>query len=222
MKKLVGERRYRWLVIGEGYVDRTRGYQVRFVLARCDCGTEKMVRWSTLICERKGSMSCGCLKAERAGQQRRRPLRERFEAALEKTPGGCWEWKKYRNERGYGVMGVGGTTRLAHRVMWELTHGPIPEGMLVCHSCDNPACCNPEHLWLGSNSQNVADMRAKGRARALKGTKNANAKLTADEVRAIRQRYAAGGISQQALADEYGLSQPAVGRVVRGVGYQDV
>lgn len=99
------------------------------------------------------------------------PVSVRLAARLDVSggPDSCWEYQAARSPRGYGTIGVMGKTRRAHRVAWELANGPIPEGLLVCHHCDNPPCCNPAHLFLGTDKDNVADMRAKGRGRALSG-----------------------------------------------------
>ena len=77
---------------------------------------------------------------------------------------GCWEWQGDLTHNGYGRVKVDGKAKRVHRVMWELRHGPIPDGMVVMHKCDNPKCCNPEHLELGTQRENVADMIQKNRA----------------------------------------------------------
>lgn len=87
---------------------------------------------------------------------------QRFWNKVEKTDG-CWLWTASKNRQGYGYFRFDGKMMKAHRMAWLLVHGEIPEGMLVCHTCDNPSCVNPEHLWLGTNQDNQNDMNAKGR-----------------------------------------------------------
>lgn len=81
-------------------------------------------------------------------------------------PNSCWNWTGYRNAGGYGTFGVAGKSHLAHRLSYELFVGPIPPGMHVCHSCDNPRCVNFRHLWLGTNADNMRDRGIKGRCNA--------------------------------------------------------
>lgn len=76
---------------------------------------------------------------------------------------GCWEWQGNAVRGGYGTTGVDNTTRFVHRMAWEIANGPIPDGLLCCHKCDNPPCWNPDHIFLGTNADNAADRVAKGR-----------------------------------------------------------
>jgi hypothetical protein len=132
--------------------------------------------------------------------------------------GECWEWKSSLDSRGYGRVWFDGKMQLAHRVVYRLVIGPIPEGegyhgTCVCHKCDNPRCVNPAHLFLGSNADNMHDKKAKGRA--LKGESIGNSKLTADQVREIR-RLRAEGLTQQAIANRFGVDRPQVSKIVNG------
>lgn len=104
-------------------------------------------------------------------------------------PGACHPWTAAR-DRGYGKFTIRGKGQFrAHRLAYELTIGPIPEGLNVLHHCDNPPCCNPAHLFLGTQQDNVNDMYAKGRGNCSTGERSWRAKLTANDVREIRRRF---------------------------------
>lgn len=93
-----------------------------------------------------------------------RKFAERFWARVNKHSSGCWIWQGSHNELGYGLIRIDKKVYRAHRIAWELTHGTrIPKGKQVCHSCDNPSCVRPEHLWLGNMSSNILDCSMKGR-----------------------------------------------------------
>ena len=154
-------------------------------------------------------------------------LEKRFWSKVDRSagPDGCWLWTAYRLPGGYGQFSIGNTLQRAHRVAWELTHGPIPAGMHCLHRCDNPSCVNPAHLFLGTQKDNVRDMRTKkrhdwsglhlGRERLYPMGEGCSwHRLTADEVLEIRVRYAAGGISTRALAADYGVSGHHVWAIV--------
>jgi len=128
--------------------------------------------------------------------------------------GSCWMYTGTLNNWGYGQFRIGSKRVFAHRLAWMLTHGSIPEGLLVCHNCpdgDNPACANPAHLYLGTHKQNMQDMVRKGRNRT-----GMPAKLSFEKADEIRSRYAEGGISTTKLAREYGVAQTTIIRVVKG------
>jgi hypothetical protein len=103
--------------------------------------------------------------------------------------GDCIVWTGAVDRRGYGRIGCGGERDgwdYTHRVAWTLANGEIPDGMYVCHRCDNPPCCNPDHLFLGTAAENSADMVAKGRAVGFPGETHPQAKLTDADVRLLR------------------------------------
>lgn len=124
----------------------------------------------------------------------------RFWSRVEKRDR-CWLWSGCR-VRGYGHLRVGGVLVRAHRFAWEVAFGPVPPGHSVCHHCDNPACVNPGHLFLGTHAENMRDMAIKGRSCPWPGESNPRAKLTADEVAEIRRRPD----PRSTLAREFGVS----------------
>ena len=123
----------------------------------------------------------------------------------------CWVWTAVKDRKGYGKIKDRGKMRQAHRVSYELHKGAIPDGAFVCHQCDNRACINHEHLFLGSHTDNMEDMKSKGRQQ--KGVRNCRAKLTEDDIVAIR---AARGAPQPELAKAYGVSQSHISDIQTG------
>lgn len=120
--------------------------------------------------------------------------------------GECWEFDRTRDSLGYGVLGYRGEPKKSHRAAYEVWVGPIPEGLCVCHRCDNPPCINPAHLFLGTRADNNKDRTAKGRA--ARGMRNSQCKLTESEVRAIRSDprshraiAASGDVGRNAVAN---------------------
>lgn len=99
---------------------------------------------------------------------------ERFWSRIRKSDG-CWEWiARSKTRSGYGRLEFGGVRQLAHRVSWKMHFGDIPTGLFVCHTCDNPPCVRPDHLWLGTNRDNIMDAEAKGRMRHASGASHWN------------------------------------------------
>lgn len=157
-------------------------------------------------------------------EHNRTPIADRFAAYVGPTnENGCILWIGLANEHGYGMIGRGGKHGghcLATRVAWELAHGPIPDGLYVLHRCDNPKCVNVAHLFLGTHADNMADKVAKRRHSF--GAHRPCAKLTDDNIRAIRLRYSGGGITQQALADEYGVAISQINWAVNRLSWKHV
>lgn len=156
-------------------------------------------------------------------------LGERFWRKVEiASPDECWIWAASTNHAGYGQFNVQcgdtGGCELAHRVVWKLYRGSIPEGMCVLHRCDNPPCVNPSHLFLGSHADNMRDMAEKGRyvLPQLRGEGHHQAKLTEEQVRIIRRLSAQGGVSYAALGRRFGVSDVAIRLIVRRETWQHV
>lgn len=131
------------------------------------------------------------------------------------TRHGCWEWNGGRNATGYGQLAVGaGRPWLASRAAYTAWVGPIPDGQVVCHTCDNPPCINPSHLFAGRRRDNNRDMADK--RRSSNGERRPQHKLKDVQVAEIRRAYIRGGPTQRALAKQYGVSQQLISHLVRG------
>lgn len=138
-------------------------------------------------------------------------LKERFEAKFVKDPvTECWNWQGCRDKNGYSYIRVNHRTVRAYRVSWELYKGKIPDGMHICHHCDNPSCVNPDHLFLGNNYDNIQDCINKGRNNI--GERNARAKLSRGQIAIIRFMLKAA-ISQSDIAKLFSISQSNVSRI---------
>jgi hypothetical protein len=137
---------------------------------------------------------------------------ERFFEKVLKTES-CWLWQGTLSN-GYGNFAINGGHILAHRYSWELVHGPVPDGLWVLHNCpggDDPRCCNPAHLWLGTNQDNIADMAKKG---SRKGEKSAQAKFTNTDILEMR-RLAQAGVSFAEIAVKFSTGRSYVKQIVR-------
>lgn len=133
---------------------------------------------------------------------------------------GCWEWAGAHDAAGYGVFVVDGRMRKAHRIAWTLSVGPIPEGLKACHHCDNRQCVRPDHLFIGTQLDNIADMKRKGRARGrtLYGEANPVSRYTDLQVLDVRRRRLAGE-GNNAIARSTGISPMQVSRICRGIAW---
>lgn len=128
-------------------------------------------------------------------------------------PDECWEWSGGRDTRGYGAFKIKGRLVKAPRVSWTFANGPIPNGQIVCHTCDNPPCVNPVHLFTGTDADNNLDKDIKGRN---------HQRFSHDEVRQIRAEYAGGGITQTALARRHKVDSKAIFDIVHHISYKYV
>lgn len=139
---------------------------------------------------------------------KRRSAKECFEKKFRVTPG-CWIWTGALGRKDYGLFGTNGKTMRAHRLSYIFYIGEIPDGLFVCHKCDNPRCVNPDHLFLGTCLDNNRDMRTKGRDKPRQGTENWKAKLTNEQVIAIFYDPR----KQAEIAAEYGVAVTKVSAI---------
>lgn len=174
--------------------------------------------------------------------------RERFWSKVNQAEEGCWLWQGTMLSQGYGCFKIAGKMYKAHRIAYVYLKGAIPTGLVLCHTCDNPRCVRPDHLFLGTTMDNVQDAKKKGRlatgdrsgarlhpermARGdahwchlnperQRGENNHHAKLSREQIADIRIRYAAGTVSQFVLADEFHVAQTTISAIVRKESWKD-
>jgi hypothetical protein len=199
------------------------------VRCRCECGNEVVVPWTNVKLGR--NKSCGCLLYERQGDAWKRMIPwERLQNNSVPEPNtGCWLWLGFIDPCGYGRFKYKGERR-AHRCSWMIANErPIPDGMIVMHKCDNPACVNPDHLVLGTIADNTHDMDSKGRGvtvtaddhyarrepqRLARGSRHGRAKLDEDKVRFIRL-CCFNGQSQSKMARRFSVTEALVSQIVK-------
>lgn len=172
------------------------------------CGEEfHSKETQSFCCSRK----CG---TSYSWSQRKRPVSERFWEKVDRgNPDECWEWIGARNSQGYGVLQVNRKPYAAHRFSYELESGHSAGTLCVLHRCDNPPCVNPDHLFLGTFSDNTRDMFEKHRAPSRAGELHGMHKLTENEVRSIRRQRATGSRVVE-LSEEYGVTVGTIYRIV--------
>ena len=127
--------------------------------------------------------------------------------------GDCWEWQGAITASGYGNIWVEGKWVSAHRFSYTLANGAAPDGMCICHHCDNKRCVKPSHLFLGTHSDNTKDAMAKGRM-GWRGEENKNSKLVENDIHEIRRLYSLGGIAQATLGKMWGTNQTNISLIV--------
>jgi hypothetical protein len=147
---------------------------------------------------------------------------QRIEAKIFYSPDGCWYWTASTNKQGYGLVGYAtGKSRTVHRWMYEYHYKVSPGKLLVCHSCDNPMCVNPDHLFLGTAQDNVDDMMNKNRGNKPKGERNRHAKLSYDQIIEIRS-ITPNIFKHREIAKKYGVTRPTISSILRGATWKHI
>lgn len=181
-------------------------------LFECECG-EKRVRKGSEVARVGGS--CGCLKSEVNSKamksmqlERHGTILDRFLNRFKKSHTGCWVWEAHSDKDGYGILPANGPAIRAHRFSFEHYVEPIKHGNVVCHTCDNPSCVNPDHLFQGSIKDNCRDMLLKSRDKMI-GSRNNNSKLSELDIPLIR----GSSLHKSAIAEQYGVSESTIKRI---------
>jgi hypothetical protein len=181
----------------------TRGKKVTTCSRKCASTIANKTWWANRLNSQEYIDKCLWSKINKAGED------------------DCWEWQGHRDLKGYGTLIFFGKRVLAHRVICKLTHEDFDEGLLACHKCDNPPCCNPNHLYPGTYKDNSNDKHQRGRANISKGENNGRAKITAAQVIELRNLFA-GGMTKGALATKYGLTWSTVDKIVKNQLWKEV
>ncbi len=180
----------------------------------CVCGTcgKQFTKLLSHVKNGEGRFcSCPC-----AYEARRIPLADRFFQSVKKLPSGCIIWTAGVHAHGYGHL----ANKRTHRISYELFIGPIPDGIFVCHHCDNRLCVNPVHLFLGTHKDNIDDCKAKGRT--AHGERNNGAILTDSQVLDIRFLHSTGKFTMAALARKFGVSHRGVFDIVHWASWKNL
>ena len=164
------------------------------------------------VAKRRKFCSKKCFGLKNLGT-RQLPLEEKFWKSVKKTDA-CWLWQRTLNNGGYGMMRYGQATLFAHRLSYELHYGPIPEGLCTLHRCDVRNCIRPDHLFLGTQTDNNADKVAKGRQ--LKGESHGGCKLTDAQVLEIR-RLSAEGLKGITIAAQFSITPTQASKIIRRI-----
>lgn len=223
---LTGKRFNRLFVVslGDPYVNLNGKHFKRWECI-CDCGNTALVRGEAL--KNGTTKSCGCLNDEARRTKKERPTRDQVIEKMWKNVdkngpiirpelGPCWIWTKAKNGKrlqNYGIMWAGMVKYKTHRLALESRIGILHKGVMACHKCDNPPCCNPDHLFPGTAMDNTTDCKEKGRQRFERGTDRYNVKLNETAVRDIR-KFSEYGIAKTDLARRFGVVESMIHAIV--------
>jgi hypothetical protein len=205
VEDITGNKYGRLSVIGFSHIGNFKNSQTSYWRCICECGNA-IIKAKPQICRINRLVSCGC--------GRKQTNKEIFHTMYEKTEG-CWNWKGKTNPGGYGKW----NQRAASRRAYEYAFGAIPKGLQVCHTCDNRKCVNPDHLFLGTISENMKDKVRKNRQ--ARGSKIGSSILTEEKVLEIRKMRLQNN-DYETIAKHFGLKWDTVRRACKGPGWSHV
>jgi hypothetical protein len=205
-KDLTGRKFGHWTVLQFAGSDKKRN---SLWLCRHSNGKEQIRRGDVMIWQSGISKTQSLLHIH--DPQNRTRIQQYLQNSSTLSLTECWEWSKYRDKDGYGRAQILGQKFGAHVLSYLIFRGDIPANLLVCHTCDNPPCCNPDHLFLGTSQDNSTDMRLKGRH--ARGEKQGRAILTQQQVEDIRRLYATERLTHRELAVMFGVAPSTIGMI---------
>jgi len=126
----------------------------------------------------------------------------------------CWEWKGYKNKSGYGRITINYKNYTCHRIIYELVNNIIPDNLCICHTCNNPSCCNPNHLYLATHAINNKQCRDDKRNNIPRGENHYKTILTNEDILEIRIKYSTNSYTQREMGKEYGVSDKTIDGIV--------
>lgn len=182
----------------------------------CLCGAERVVKGTDLRVGRVYSCGCKSRPTEHRRPRRRTPLDQRFWKFVDSSGGvdACWPWRGAINATGYGRLSPRDGSELAHRYAYRVRIAPIPDGLCLCHRCDNRKCVNPHHMFVGTRADNNRDMHGKGRG--VRGERSGTATMTEATARAILAACGTGTEAKTVIARRFGVGIGAVHGIAHG------
>lgn len=193
----------------------------RKCLCLCDCGEKKILKTGNVTLGI--TKSCGCLRSIYR-EDYDEDMKEKLLNSVDIMPNGCWIWNKALHRQGYGHFPYKRKLMLAHRLSWILFKGKISEEILVCHNCpggDNPSCCNPDHLFLGTDRDNSIDAFKKGLIIRKKGSAHYFSKLTEKDIKKIRELKKLN-FTHQSIGEKFGIAKSTVTGILNGRSWKHV
>ena len=189
-------------------------------LCRCDCGNEKILMECHLY--GRGIKSCGCLdfkgKSYCDKENYIQIMKDKIQKNISINDSECWIWRGAKHRQGYGNISFNKKNQLLHRVAWQIYKGDIPGNLLVCHKCDVTSCCNPEHLFLGTQQDNVDDAVTKKKFEKRAKLKRRN-KLNYEQVQEIKKLHSLGSTRKE-LREKFSVGETCIAKILTGVSWK--